>query len=174
MLEKLAEALRAEGMSVRWVDDAAQAGTLDGADFDVAAFGRGIDAATRNDLRKALSARNPKLAFVEGLAPIIPLLVDQVLYARAEAAGAPRALADFAWQEGGKLEFSFRLDRDCEVEIDLHHLNPLYMARRVSLYRGRQPAGECRIATGRRLPRFGESYVSVRAEGRVAAVERLK
>jgi len=60
------------------------------------------------------------------------------------------------------------------VEIDLHHLNPLYMARRVSLYRGLQPAGERRIAAGRGLPRFGESYVSVRAGGRVVAVERLK
>jgi len=161
-------------MSVQWVDDPAQAGTLDGASFDVAAFRRGIDAATGTACGRPSPPATPSWRSSKAPAPVIPLLVDQVLYALAEAAASPRPLSDFAWQRGGKLEFSFRLDRDCEVEIDLHHLNPLYLARRVSLYRGRPPAGECRIATGRGLPRFGESYVSVRAEGRVAAVERLK
>ena len=72
ILDQLADALTRLGLHVREETDIDRARSqIDGATVDVVAVGRAIKPSQRDELYRALRAKNPRLHLVQGLAPII-------------------------------------------------------------------------------------------------------
>ena len=82
VLEKLSEALKNEGFSAVWTNRYTDVPYLireyHASAFDVIAFGRGVSLENRHRLKEEYRTQNPDVKFVDGLAPITNLLVDQI------------------------------------------------------------------------------------------------
>jgi DNA-binding response OmpR family regulator len=95
VLTRLASELQKEGLSVQWTNNYATAHTdFRPNRFDLIIFGRGVDDRNRLRLQTIYQARNPEIIFLEGIAPIIPLLVHQIRYALLRKKQNERTLAE--------------------------------------------------------------------------------
>ncbi|MBD2701024.1 hypothetical protein IC229_10295 [Spirosoma sp. BT702] len=126
VLNDLASALTDEGFNVtttNLVEQAVQ--DFDGVDFDLVAFGRGVDEATNHQLRMSFGNQNPKLIFVNGLAPLIPLLVKQIkLAVLGEQAG--KFLTAFVCVSADCKKVRVNVAVSCELTIDLYELDAIH------------------------------------------------
>lgn len=142
ILSDLAEALTNEGLLVQTTNQIEQAiETIDGRDFDLIAFGRGVDELTSQQLKRHFLVQNPKLLFVDGLVPIIPLLVKQITVALATARGLNENLTCFGYDscEGIVL---VAVDTACQLAIDLYQIDASYSTYQYTLVSERVNAGE--------------------------------
>jgi len=82
VLEKFSRALERKGYSAMWThnhrDVQRVLETYPPIDVDVIAFGRGVDNLHKKQFKAEFSKQNPAIKYVEGLAPITDLLVDQI------------------------------------------------------------------------------------------------
>jgi len=128
VLRKLTQALTDAGFDAEWTNDVVEAARRARAgDIDLVAFGRGVKGHERESLRAAFSAANPEVLFVDGLAPMIPLLVAQVEDAFSSQLGSGRVLeVAGAAHRDGEDEVILRLRAACEVEVTEYRLDWLY------------------------------------------------
>ncbi|WP_338874146.1 hypothetical protein WBJ53_00800 [Spirosoma sp. SC4-14] len=142
ILSDLAEALTQEGLWVQTtslVDEAIE--TINGQDFDLIALGRGIDELTNQRLKSHFLSQNKELLFVDGLVPIIPLLVKQITVALATARGLNENLTCFGYDscEGIVL---VAVDAVCQLAVDLYQLDASYSTHQYTLISERVNPGE--------------------------------
>jgi hypothetical protein len=81
VLIKFSEELSKEGFSATWTDHMDPEFVLNefnAENFDVITFGRGVSSENNRIYREKFSRQKPSITFVNGLAPISNLLVDQV------------------------------------------------------------------------------------------------
>jgi hypothetical protein len=164
VLDRLADALRAEGLQVREETDFDRVRTnVDGSTVDVLALGRAVTGARRERLIAALRARNPALRVVDGLAPITPLLVAQVQEALTTP-GIDSRIVAAAGVEIADRSVAISLRRAADVTVVYHRLDALYRAYEQPLHSGPLGRGNHWFPVKGTVTR-GERFLVVRADG---------
>ena len=126
VLTQLAAALTAEGFTVKTTSAIEMANQdFDGADFDLVAFGRGVDEATNARLRVGFLAQNSTILFVDGLAPVIPLLVKQIKIALSED-NQEELLTAFSCLNDDCSQVQVTLANSGQLLIDLYELDAVH------------------------------------------------
>lgn len=174
VLTKLATALTKEGFAVQWTSDIERADKVFGArNFDMIAFGRGVTPDQKAHFRAFFSGQNPAIRFVDGLAPIIPLLVDQIKQAFVELPPDEQRLTGFTYETTGGLKLHFALKEICEVNIKLYYLDFFFRTHPYKLVSAKLPPGSHTIATGKKPGRFGRNFLVVQANQDVLSIHSL-
>ncbi|MGH8824351.1 MAG: hypothetical protein ACRDVN_07740 [Jiangellaceae bacterium] len=163
VLDRLADALRAEGLQVRQETDLDRIRThVDVSTVDVLALGRAVTGARREELVAALRARNPALRVVDGLAPITPLLVAQIQEALT-APGMESRIVAAAGVEVSDRSVAISLRRPADVTVVYHRLDSLYRAHEQLLHSGPLGRGHHWFPVKGTVTR-GERFLVVRAD----------
>jgi hypothetical protein len=162
VLDRLADALRREGLHVRQETED-RAGSLAGGDtVDVVALGRAVTGTRRDTIVRELRARNPSLRVVDSLAPITPLLVAQIHEALTVPSREP-AIIISAGVDPSDRSVLLKLRRSANVTVDLYRLDLLYRAHEEHVHSGRLDRGSHVLPTKGRVT-AGERFLVVRAD----------
>ncbi|MCX6214863.1 hypothetical protein [Spirosoma sp.] len=134
VLANLASALTAEDFLVQTTDQVEQASDqFNAVDFDLIAFGRGVDEATNASLKANFSAQNPDVVFVDGLAPVVPLLVKQIKQALVSNQTSAKKLIKFTCQQTEQLVVQVTVTAACQLTIDLYRLDAVHTTHQQTL-----------------------------------------
>jgi hypothetical protein len=172
VLTRLQAALHEIGIEADLTQDTAAADHHQLREYGAVAFGRAVAEEDRARMKDAFRAANPAVAFVDGLAPITPLLVaqfEQVLDRRPEY---DRRLGGVTVSDG-RIEFELR--SQARVRVTVYRLTRLYRTRTEQLLDERLAAGIHAVDLNPRIARAKEAFVVVRPdedEVQVAAVRR--
>ncbi|CAL9585940.1 hypothetical protein SUDANB58_05133 [Streptomyces sp. enrichment culture] len=163
LLAKLAAALRAIGVGADITRDAddVPAGELRG--YDAVAFGRTVPEERRAAVRAAFARAGAEVACVDGLAPIVPLLVAQIEHALDRGPAERRRLTALA-VDGG--EADVEVTSPCRVSLTAYRLDRLNRTRAHEVFDDVLEPGRHRIPLDAKAVK-GESYVVARASGSV-------
>jgi hypothetical protein len=142
---------------------------VDGARFDVVAFGRAV----KDDLRRAVMdrvrSRNPRAQRVDGLAPVPALLVVQCEWAARRASGAADADPRVLVEAVPVPRVVVRPVADgAQVEVLRHRLSPWFSTRSEALPMSRE--GTDAAAYFGRGPGAKRDFISVRVDGEAVFV----
>jgi len=172
VLTRLQAALREIGIEADLTQDTAHADQSELREYGAVAFGRAVGEEDRARMRDAFRAANPAVAFVDGLAPITPLLVAQFEQALDRRPEQDRRIGDLTVSEG---RIDFELRSPARVRVTTYRLTRLYRTHTEQLLDERLAPGTHKMDLGRRNARAKEAFVVVRAdegEVHVAAVRR--
>lgn len=134
ILTSLASALTEEGFVVKTTSRVEQASQdFNAADFTVIAFGRGVDAVTNTALRTSFFDQNPTVRFVDGLAPVIPLLVKQIKLALSDKQATEQILTDFSYEDTNPPRIHITAAAPCRVSVDLYQLDAVHHTQQKTL-----------------------------------------
>ena len=173
VLTRLAAALRAQGIGADRVRDVGQQETGGGpverfsAGYGVVAFGRAVKAADRERLRKTFTHTDPDIVFVDGYAPIVPLLVAQCEQALDRRPLGQRAIVDAAVR-AGIVDVELRVA--CRLRIIAYRLDALRRTHEKTLFDREVEPGAHSAALGRRAGRSRNTFVVIRAGDEAAAL----
>lgn len=145
VLRRLQAALREHGVDADVSRDVGRADAGRPYAYDAVAFGRAVSSADRARMREAFRQGNPAVVFVDGLAPIIPLLVAQFEEALDRRPEAERRLGTVERADGRP---AFELRSEAEVSVVDHRLTPLDRVRTTRLLDARLPSGSHALADG--------------------------
>lgn len=163
VLAKLAAALRTIGIGAEITHDATGVPAEELRTYGAVAFGRAVGEKERAAVRGAFERAGVEVAYVDGLAPIIPLLVAQIENALDRSPSAQRRLTRLVAVDG---EAGVEVTSTCRVQVTAYRLDRLYRTHTYAVFDGILPAGNHRIAlNGRALK--GESFVVARSSGSV-------
>ncbi|MGH4028571.1 oxidoreductase [Actinomycetota bacterium Odt1-20B] len=163
VLAKLAAALRTIGIGAEITHDAAGVPPEELRTYGAVAFGRSVPAAGREAVRDAFDAAGVSVAYVDGLAPVIPLLVAQIEYALDRSPVAQRRLTALTAAPGAA---HVEITSTCLVTLTAYRVDRLYRTHVHELYDGVLEPGEHRIVVDRKATK-GESFVVARTTGSV-------
>ncbi|WP_461112910.1 hypothetical protein [Spirosoma jeollabukense] len=134
VLASLAEALTHEGFVVKTTNLVEQASQdFNAAEFDLIAFGRGVDEQTNTLLKADFLAQRASILFVDGLAPITTLLVKQIQLALADSPLANKVITEFSCQQHERLIIHITVVTDCQLLIDLYQLDAVHHTQQKTL-----------------------------------------
>ncbi|GAA3772172.1 oxidoreductase [Streptomyces phyllanthi] len=163
VLAKLAAALRTIGIGAEITHDATDVPADELRTYGAVAFGRAVGEEERAAVRRAFEHAGVEVAYVDGLAPIIPLLVAQIESALDRSPAARRRLTRLVAVDG---EAGIEITSTCRVQVTAYRLDRLYRTHTYEVFDGILPAGRHRIAVNERA-RKGESFVVARSSGTV-------
>ncbi len=126
-LQQITIQLNEHGFKANWTTYSDKVVTLyNGSDLDMVAFGPGIKEKYKLFIMEIFSVQNPAIIFVDGLAPIPSLVVDQIRHTAAIAKGRNgNPLKDIEINKAD-CSVAFSAIAECKVKIDLYHLSPFY------------------------------------------------
>jgi hypothetical protein len=131
---------------------------------DIVAFGRAVKDAERRRIMEAARSRAPRAQRVDGLAPIVPLLVVQCEWAGRRASGAtdgdPRVVVEAVPVPRVAVR---RVGGVADVEIERHRLTPWFTS--TSMGMPVEADGTDAVAWFARRPSASRDFVSVRVDG---------
>lgn len=134
VLASLADALTHEGLVVKTTNLVERASQdFDAAEFDLIAFGRGVDEQTNSLLKADFIAQKSSILFVDGLAPITTLLVRQIQLALADRPLAKKVITEFSCQQHERLTIHITVLTDCQLLVDLYQLDAVHHTRQETL-----------------------------------------
>jgi hypothetical protein len=107
VLTRLQAALRDIGVEADLTQDVGGAARGELRRYAAVAFGRAVGEADRDRMKEAFRAANPDVLYVDGLAPITPLLVAQFEEALARRSEAERKIASVT-AANGRIELELR------------------------------------------------------------------
>ena len=171
VLTRLAAALEADGVQadlVREVVDGGGVSRLGG--YGVVAFGRAVKAADRERMRRAFAEADPDVVFVDGYAPIIPLLVAQCEQALDRRPLGRRTLVDAAVRAG---IVDLELRGPCALRITAYRLDALFRTHEKVIFDREVDAGPHSAALGPRTARSRNAFVVIRAGDETAALRAV-
>lgn len=93
--------------------------------FDLVAFGRGVPDVEKDKIKGVFSTKNHEAVFVEGMAPIIPLLVYQVKSALAPKDGSKK-LKEFKLEQKSEVKLLLEVDKKSHIKVMLYYLDFWY------------------------------------------------
>jgi hypothetical protein len=168
VLTRLAEALRAQGIEAEQAQDLDGAGTERRRDgYQAVAFGRAVREAERTRIRAAVAATHPETVFVDGYAPIVPLLVAQFEQALDRRPRTARLLMDAAVHSG---IVDLELRSRARLLITSYRLGPLYQARERVVFDRDAEAGTHSATLDARTARSNSAFVVIRAGDETAVL----
>ncbi|WP_189874565.1 oxidoreductase [Streptomyces bluensis] len=163
VLARLAAALRTIGIGADITHDATEVPAEELRTYGAVAFGRAVGEEERAAVREAFERAGVEVAHVDGLAPVIPLLVAQIENALDRSPSAQRRLTRLIAAEG---EAGVEVTSTCRVQVTVYRLDRLHRTHTHAAFDGILPAGRHRIAlSGKALK--GESFVVARSSGTV-------
>lgn len=158
VLAKLAAALRTIGVGAEIAADAAGVPPDELRTYGAVAFGRAVPAATREEVRAAFEGAGLQVAYVDSLAPIVPLLVAQIEHALDNSPLEQRRLTRLAAADGTA---DVEITSTCRVQLVAHRLDRLSRTQIHEVFDGVLEPGEHRIALAAKATK-GESFVVAR------------
>ncbi len=163
VLTRLAAALTAEGIETERCQDLAGAIALrDQGGYGVVAFGRAVKAADRERMRRAFAEADPDVVFVDGYAPIIPLLVAQCEQALDHRPLGQRVVVDPA-QRGGIVDNELRTPFLLRITAYPYRPGALHRTHERTVFDQDVAAGAHSAALGARTARSHNAFVVIRA-----------
>ncbi|MEG3630250.1 oxidoreductase [Streptomyces poriticola] len=165
VLARLAAALRTIGIGADITRDAAHVPAEELRAYAAVAFGRAVPEAERTAVRAAFERAGLDVAYVDGLAPIVPLLVAQIEHALDRVPVERRRLTRLSVADGAA---RIEVTSPCRVRLTAYRLDRLYRTHTRELFDGLLGPGEHRIPLDPRATR-GESYLVARASTSVLA-----
>ena len=163
VLAKLAAALRTIGIGAEITRDTTGVSTEELRGYGAVAFGRAVGEAERAAVREAFDSAGVEVAYVDGPAPIIPLLVAQIENALDRTPREQRRLTRLVAADG---EAGVEVTSPCRVQLIAYRLDRLYRPHTYELFDGVLETGRHRIPLDVRATR-GESFIVARATGSV-------
>ncbi|OIJ66379.1 hypothetical protein [Streptomyces mangrovisoli] len=160
LLAKLAAALRGIGVGADIAHDTAGVPAEELRGYGAVAFGETVGEPERAAVREAFARAGVDAAFVEGLAPIVPLLVAQIEHALDRSPEERRRLTRLSTGGG---EAGVEVTSSCRVRVTTYRLDRLSRPRSEEVFDGVLEPGTHRIA----LATKGRSYVVARTAGSV-------
>ncbi|GAA3977368.1 oxidoreductase [Streptomyces marokkonensis] len=165
LLAKLAAALRTIGIGADITEDAAGVPADELRAYGAVAFGRAVVEETRTAARRAFADAGVHVTHVDGLAPIVPLLVAQIEHALDRGPAERRRLTRLtATGDGADVEVT----SPCRVRLTTYRLDRLRRTHTHEVFDGVLGPGGHRIALDTGTVK-GESYVVARTPGSVLA-----
>ncbi|MER7108278.1 oxidoreductase [Streptomyces sp. NPDC000229] len=163
VLAKLAAALRTIGVGADIAEDTVAVPPEELRAYGAVAFGRAVGRERRAAVREAFARAGADVAYVDGFAPIIPVLVAQIEQALDRSPPERRRLTRLAVTGG---EATVEVTSTCRVQLVAHRLDRLCRTRTQELFDGLLEPGTHRIALDARAVR-GQSFLVARTMGGV-------
>ncbi|GAA3895606.1 oxidoreductase [Streptomyces lacrimifluminis] len=163
VLAKLAAALRTIGIGADITRDATDVPADELRGYGAVAFGRAIDEEERAAVRRSFDHAGVEVAYVDGLAPIIPLLVAQIEHALDRSPLEQRRLTRLVAADG---EAGIEVTSTCRVHLTAYRLDRLYRTHTLDVFDGILEPGRHRIALDAKAVK-GESFLVARSAGTV-------
>ncbi|MYY09907.1 oxidoreductase [Streptomyces sp. SID4919] len=158
VLARLAAALRTIGIGAEITRDAAEVSADELRTYGAVAFGQGIDTTERALVRAAFERAAAPVAYVDGLAPIVPLLLAQIEHALDTAPAERRRLTHLVTTGG---DAGVDITSTCRVRLLSYRLDRLRRTRTHELFDGVLGPGHHRIPLDGRTAR-GRSFLVAR------------
>ncbi|WP_128379466.1 oxidoreductase [Streptomyces cavernae] len=158
VLAKLAAALRTIGIGAEITADAAAVPPEELRTYGAVAFGRAVAEDERTAVRQAFERAGVEVAYVDGLAPIIPLLVAQIEHALDRSPLQQRRLTRLVAVDG---EAGVEVTSTCRVRLVAYRLDRLYRTHTHELFDGILETGSHRIPLDAKATK-GESFIVAR------------
>ncbi|MET9297251.1 oxidoreductase [Streptomyces sp. NPDC003077] len=162
-LGKLAAALRGIGVGAEIVRDAVGVSHDELRSYGAVVFERGVGEERRTAVRKAFLAAGSSAVLVDGLAPVVPLLVAQIEQALDRCPQDQRRLLRLAAVPG---EATLALAAPCRVRLTAYRVGRVTRARPAELFDAEMGPGEHRVPVDVRATK-GEAFVVARTTGSV-------
>ncbi|MFS8202835.1 oxidoreductase [Streptomyces sp. CWNU-52B] len=163
VLAKLAAALRIIGIGADITGDATAVPADELRTYGAVAFGRAVTEQERAAVRRSFEDAGVDVAYVDGLAPIVPLLVAQLEHALDRSPREQRRLTRLVAADG---EAGVEVSSPCRVQLTAYRLDRLYRTHVYEVFDGVLEAGRHRLALDAKATR-GESFLVARTSGSV-------
>ncbi|ORT53869.1 oxidoreductase [Streptomyces sp. CB03238] len=163
VLARLAAALRTIGIGADTAEDTAAVPPEELRAYGAVAFGRGVGEERRTAVKEAFARAGADVAYVDGLAPIVPLLVAQIEHALDRSPLERRRLVRLAAAGG---EATVEVTSTCRVQLVAYRLDRLRRTRAHELFDGLLEPGRHRIPLDARAVK-GRSFLVARTMGGV-------
>ncbi|MFD5073577.1 oxidoreductase [Streptomyces sp. NPDC058371] len=163
VLAKLAAALRTIGIGADITHDAADVPADELRGYGAVAFGRAVGEQERAAVRRSFDRAEVDVAYVDGLAPVIPLLVAQIEHALDRRPLELRRLTRLIAADG---EAAVEVTSTCRVRLTAYRLDRLYRTHVHEVFDDILETGRHRIALDAKAVK-GESFVVARTSGSV-------
>ncbi|MGW0823434.1 oxidoreductase [Streptomyces sp. NPDC002845] len=163
VLAKLAAALRTIGIGAEIAHDAAGVPAEELRTYGAVAFGRAVTEDQRAAVRQSFEHAGVEVAYVSGLAPIVPLLVAQIEHALDRSPLEQRRLTRLVAADG---EAGVEVTSTCRVRLTAYRLDRLYRTHTHEVFDGVLETGRHRLALDPKAVK-GESFIVARASGNV-------
>ena len=163
VLAKLAAALRTIGIGADITRDATDVPADELRGYGAVAFGRATGEEERAAVRRSFDRAGVEVAYVDGLAPIIPLLVAQIEHALDRSPSEQRRLTRLVAADG---EAGLEITSTCRVRLTAYRLDRLYRTHTLEVFDGILEPGRHRIALDPKAVK-GEAFVVARTSGTV-------
>jgi hypothetical protein len=165
VLAKLAAALRTIGIGADITPDARAVPAEELRGYGAVAFGRAVGEADRAAVLEAFERAGVDIARVDGLAPIVPLLVAQIEHALDRGPLPQRRLVGLT-AAGGTADVE--VTSACRVRITAYRLDRLHRTHTREVFDGVLEPGRHRVPLDPKAVK-GEAYVVARTTGGVLA-----
>jgi hypothetical protein len=163
VLAKLAAALRTIGIGADITQDAADVPADELRGYGAVAFGRAVGEQERAAVRRSFDRAEVDVAYVDGLAPVIPLLVAQIEHALDRRPLELRRLTRLIAADG---EAAVEVTSTCRVRLTAYRLDRLYRTHAHEVFDDILETGSHRIPLDAKAVK-GESFVVARTSGSV-------
>ncbi|GHB14998.1 oxidoreductase [Streptomyces viridiviolaceus] len=163
LLAKLAAALRTIGIGADITRDAGDVPADELRAYGAVAFGRSVGEEERAAVRRAFTDAGVDVAYVDGLAPIVPLLVAQIEHALDRGPLERRRLTRLAATDGAA---EVEVSSPCRVRLTAYRVDRLNRTHTHEVFDGVLEPGSHRIPLDAKTVK-AESFVVARASGSV-------
>jgi len=161
VLTRLQAALRDIGIEADLTRDVSGADRGELRQYAAVAFDRAVGEEDRSRMKEAFRAANPNVVYVDGFAPITPLLVAQFEEALDRRPKTERKIAAVA-RANARIEIELRAP--VRVQVTVYRLTRLYRTRTARLLDEQLQSGRRRVELPARLAGAREAFAVVRAE----------
>ncbi|WP_432188579.1 oxidoreductase [Streptomyces sp. Tue6028] len=163
LLARLAAALRTIGIGADITRDAADVPADELRGYGAVVFGRTVGEPERAAVRASFRDASVDVAYVDGLAPIVPLLVAQIEHALDRSPREQRRLTRLVAADG---EAGIEVTSTCRVQLTAYRLDRLSRTHAHDVFDGILEAGRHRVALDAKAVK-GESFIVARTSGSV-------
>jgi hypothetical protein len=163
LLAKLAAALRTIGIGADIARDTTDVSAEELRTYGAVAFGPAVDARERAAVRQSFQSAGVDVAYVEGLAPILPLLVAQTEHALDRR---PQELRRLTRLVAADKEAGIEVTSTCRVRLTAYRLDRLSRTHAHDVFDGILEPGRHRVALDAKAVK-GEAFLVARTTGSV-------
>lgn len=167
ILTGFSRALEQVGFQAHWTNNHTDTGYIINkyppGEYDIVTFGRGVSAENKKLLQEEYARQHPGIRFVEGLAPIRDLLVDQVLLAAHQNAASPISVT-----HTGDLKVTTA--HPCRLAVKRYHLNFLFQSSSDILFDQEVKSGPVTIPYKKK---WGRNFIVIRVDDQVVHIQNL-
>ena len=174
ILKQLSQELNRSGYESDYmVNSNSDFNKLDGFKYDLVAFGLGVESKNKEQLKTTLSKQNPQILFMQGLSPIVPVLIDQIKNTFFTQSGQENLLKDLRFNTENELNIQLEVTDDCWLEIILNQLDFLFKNQHECLIHKKVEQGIHQFSTGKIIQPFGRSFLVVKINQEVVCVTQI-